>query len=128
MPEQITQKAHDGRGVHVVLRVGAPVETEVAALGGDAQGRDGGHLVPVAAEPGEHGGYPPRRPGAAHQGVQEEAALVDEDESGLLGPGFFWMRGQSSWTHFATAAPSCSSARWAGFCALCLRWVSQATR
>ena len=67
--------------------IGVAVEAEVAhdgrALRWDDQGRDGGDLLVGATALVEDGRGPAGCPTATHQWRQEEARLIDEDQSGL---------------------------------------------
>jgi len=92
MPEQVADKTHhldagDGtfHQVAVDMRVGR-------------HRRDGRELRPRHPV-GEHRGLSTGGPGRAQGGHQREATLVDKDQRGLQGLGFFLIAGQVTLTH-----------------------------
>ena len=50
---------------------------------------DDRHLLAVSAVPADHRRVPMRRPTAAHQRVDEQPGLIDQDEVGTLIPRLF---------------------------------------
>ena len=54
-------------------------------------------------------------PGAAVYRLEPEACFIDKNNAGSKSPGFFLMRGQSSFRHRSTARRSCSRATSRGF-------------
>jgi hypothetical protein len=97
------QQPQEHRDLHVgdVLHVQMAVESEPSVGGADRHRRDGRDLVALVAmdQPRR---LPPGRPGPAHGGHQQEAALVQEGQVRPQAPGFF------------KPAPTCaaSSGRW----------------
>jgi hypothetical protein len=118
MAEKLAQEGDNSRRVDVVFRVGLPVQANPAAAWSDRDGRNCGDLVAVSPEAGQGRGRASRCPGPSGQRVEEETALVDQDEVGLLVPGLFLMRGQSSAPQQAIAGSFRSMARTWGFCGL----------
>jgi len=115
LPAQVAEEAeHLDRG-DVGVGVQCEVEADAAAVRGEGEGRDGGDLAMAAGALGEEGRVPARGPGAADDGGHQEAALVDEDEAGVQGAGFFLMRGSSTRNQRRMPASSRSRARRSGF-------------
>jgi len=115
---ELAEETDDTLRVDVRIRVEAKVEADVAAIGGDAQGPDGGYLAMRAAAVAERRRFAPRTPGAPHERRHHQATLVEEREPGLLPGRFFLMRGQSSRTHPWMRCSFRSAARRWGRCGL----------
>ena len=116
VPQQAPQEPDDSLRVEVVIRVRPPVQPDPPPIGRDRDRGDRRDLIAVPPEPGQRGRSAPRRPGAADRRVEEEPALVDQDDVRALLAGLFLMRGQSSASQRATAGLSRSIARTSGFC------------
>ena len=102
--------------------VGVPVQAEVQAHlvppRGHAQGGDGAHLPVRAGALPDDGRRAARCPAAPNQRRHQERGLVYEHQPGLQARGVFFTRAQSRPIQVATAFPSRSRARRAGFCGL----------
>ena len=109
--QELSEKTDDTLRVDVRIRVEAKVEADVAAIGGDTQGPDGGHLAMGAAAVAEQRRFAPRIPGAPHERRHHQATLVEEREPGVPPGRFFLMRGQSSRIHPWMRASFRSAAR-----------------
>ena len=97
--QELSEKTDHTLRVDVRIRVKAKVQADVAAIGGDAQGPDGGYLAMRAAAVAERRRFAPRTPGAPHERRHHQATLVEEREPGVPPGRFFLMRDQSSRTH-----------------------------
>lgn len=120
VPQQVAEEGADVglvdvRGLHAV------VEAKVAAARADRDAGDDGQLVAALPDP-EHRGLPPRRPGLADAGDQQEARFVDEDEVGAQPRSVFFTRGHWRRFHWAMRSSSRSSARVSGFWGLHFSW------
>jgi len=108
---ELPEEVDDTLRVDIRVRVEAEVEAHVAAIGGDTQGPDGGHLAMGPAAVAEPRRFAPRIPGAPHERRHHQATLVEEREPGLPPERFFLMRGQSSRIHPWMRASFRSAAR-----------------
>lgn len=113
MAQQVAQEGADLRVVDVG-GVELVVETQAPAQWADGHGGDHGELV-VSLPTAQQRGLPPRRPGLAHTGDQEEARFVEEDEVGTQPRSVFFTRGQARRFQWAIRASLRSSARASGF-------------
>lgn len=105
-------------GVVVGPRAEMKVEAGAAAIPAIAESRGGRDPLPTTVAMDQHRGLPPGRPGLAHRGCQGEAALVFENDPGVLAAGPFFRVGQRSLTQASIFSASRSAARRAGFCRL----------
>ena len=111
--EEMAEKLTD-LGLVDVRPMQAVVETEVSAARTDREA--GNHRETIVPLPEtQQRGVPPRRPGFAHTGDQEEARFVDEDEVGAQPCSVFFTRDQSRRFHLVMRASSRWSARASGF-------------
>ena len=81
---QVAEEGDDMLGLEVAVLPCAEEQTETAATGRQRQRGHDGHLLPVPAADGEDGRLAFRSQRAADEGIQQEAALVDENNGGPL--------------------------------------------
>ena len=115
-PQVAKQVAKEGadRRLADVRAVQLVIEPEAAAAGTDRHaGNHGDSVVPLPEA--QERRLPPRRPGLADTGDQQEARFVEEDEVGAQPRSVFFTRGHSRRFHWAMRASSRSSARASGF-------------
>lgn len=113
MAKQVAEEgAHVGpadvRGLETVVQAEAP-----AARTHRDRGDDGDLVAPLPDA--QNWSLPPRGPGLADTGNQQEARFVDEDEVGPQPRGVFFTRGQSRRFHCSIRCSSRSKARFSGF-------------
>jgi len=113
MTEQVAEEGTD-LGVVDVGGVELVVEAHVLAPRTDRHAGDDGDLV-VPLPEAQKRRLPPRRPGLADTGDQQEARFVEEDEVGTQPRSVFFTRGHSRRFQWAMRASSRSSARVSGF-------------
>lgn len=125
---QFADEDRDRVGVEVI--VGERLEEEVESPGHGGQGKagDGRDFLALVTLHGEDGCFPSGREGAADEGREEDAGLVDQNDMGFLASPFFRMRGQSRATQRSIRSWSRSRARFCGFCGVMSWLVSQALR
>ncbi len=87
--QELSEKTNHTLRVDVRVRVEAKVEADVAAIGGDTQGPDGGHLAMGAAAVAKQRRLTSRIPGAPHERRHHQATVVEEREPGFPPRGFF---------------------------------------
>lgn len=113
VPEEMAEKLTD-LGLVEVGAMHPVVEAEVPTARADREA--GNHREPIVPLPeAQQRGVPPRSPGLAHTGDQEEARFVDEDEVGTQPRSVFFTRGQSRRFHLVMRASSRWRARASGF-------------
>jgi hypothetical protein len=81
---QIAEEGDDVFGLEVAVLPSAKKQAEAAASRRQRQRGHDGHLLPVPAADGENGRLAFWSQRAADEGIQEEAALVDENNGGPL--------------------------------------------
>lgn len=113
--ELLHEGQHRGR-IEVRLDQQLEVQPYGAAIGTEAQGGDGRHLLPMPAPMPQHRCEPTPAPGAAYHRQQQQAAFVDEHEPRAQSAGFCLMRGQSCLIQRWIPASSRSHARRVGRC------------
>lgn len=118
VPEQIAQKRPQPDGGQVGIRAEREVKCGPPPLGGERQGSDAGDFLTTAEGLDQHRGAAAGRPTATHQGGQQQAALVEENQRGPQTLGVFFTCGQLDRTQRRMARSSRSRARRSGFCGL----------
>ncbi len=84
MVVQVAEEGDDVFGLEVAVLACAEEQAESTATGRQRQRGHDGHLLPVPAADGEDGRLALRSQRAADERIQEEAALVDENNGGPL--------------------------------------------
>ena len=84
VPQQVPQECDDMRGLKVAVFAGAEVEAEAIATRSQRQRGHHRHFLSVTTADGEDRRLAARGERAADEGVQQEAALVDENNGGPL--------------------------------------------
>ena len=111
-------KRHGAPRVDVGVAVQAEVRAHPVPLRRDAQRADHAHFAMRAGALAHDGRCAVRRPATPDQWRRQKRGFVEEDQPGFQARGVFFTRGQSDLTQAATAVPSRSRARRAGFCGL----------
>ena len=121
MPLEVSQEG-DQRAIGIAARLRLKEEPGAAPI--PSKGQRAGHrqALPVAADMRQDGRFPPRRPGAADDGLLRETALVLEDDPGPPAPGVFFSCRQRRVFQVSIACSSRSRARRVG------RWSDQPSR
>ena len=112
---QLLEEDERALAVDVGIRVETKVKREAVPGGRNAQRGDGRDLPMRAGSLMQHRGIPERAPGAAHQGRQQQARFVDEDDAGPQARSVFFTRGQSCLIQAWMRCSSRSAARRVGF-------------
>ena len=81
---QVAEEGDDVLGLEVAVLARAEEQAEAAPAWRQRQRGHDGHLLPVPAADGEDGRLAFRSQRAADERIQQEAALVDEDNGGPL--------------------------------------------
>lgn len=82
VPQEIAQEGDDVRGLEVAVLERADEQAQPLSARRQREGGHDRHLLPVPATNGEEGRLAARRERAADQRIQQEAALVEENERG----------------------------------------------
>lgn len=98
LPAQLPEESPHLARVHIAGRMQPETQSDAAPARADDQGRDHRDLLMMARALHELGGVSARAPSAPHHRRQQQAALVDKDQSGFQSAGFLLMRGQSALT------------------------------
>src|SRR5438128_10965957 len=88
VPLEVPQEG-DQRAIGVAARLSLKGEPRLAPI--PSEGQCAGHrqALPAAADMGQDGRFPPRRPRSADDGLLREATFVLEDDPGPSAPGVF---------------------------------------
>jgi len=115
---QMTEKGDDLHAADLGLGVQAKVKPRAIAAGRHRQGGDGRYLLQISPPLHQHRRLAPRLPTPADQRPHEQAAFIEENQSGVQPVGFFLRVGQVCLIQRRIPSSSRSIARRAGFCGL----------
>ena len=115
VPLEVPQEG-DQRAIGVAARLSLKEEPSLAPI--PSEGQCAGHRqpLPAAADMGQDGRFPPRRPRSADDGLLREATFVLEDDPGPSAPGVFFSCRQRRVFQVLIACSSRSRARRVGRC------------
>ena len=116
LSEEFAEEAGDAGGIEGAVDESLKVQVATKGFRRDGQSGDGGDFFAGAGELAENGATASLRPGAAAEGRELNAGLVDQHHLGVFGGPFFTIAGHSVFDQAAMRDSSRCEARFAGFC------------